>query len=45
VWFIDGGGRERTEAEYRTLLHRAGFTLARVVSTGRASAILEGHSV
>ena len=45
VWFIDGGGRERTEAEYRTLLHRAGFTLARVVSTGSASAILEGHPV
>jgi hypothetical protein len=45
VWFIDGGGRERTEAEYRTPLHRAGFTLARVVSTGSASAILEGHPV
>jgi hypothetical protein len=45
VWFFDGGGRERTEAEYRTLLGLAGFTLARVVSTGRASAILEGHPV
>jgi hypothetical protein len=45
VWFIGGGGRERTETEYRMLLHRAGFTLARVVSTGRTSAILEGHPV
>ena len=42
VWFI-GGGCERTEAEYRALLHRAGFTLARVVPTGGSHAILEGR--
>ena len=40
VWFIGGGGRERTEAEYGALLHRAGFTLARVVPTGGSHAIL-----
>jgi SAM-dependent methyltransferase len=45
VWFIDGGGRERTEAEYRILLRRAGFALARVVPTAGPSAIIEGHLV
>ena len=45
VWFLGGGGRERTEAEYRRLLHRAGFALARVVATEGPSAILEGHPV
>ena len=43
VWFIDGGGCERSEAEYRALLRRGGFTLARVVSTGGSSAILESR--
>ena len=42
VGFIAGGG-ERSEAEYRALLRRGGFTLARVVSTGGSSAILEGR--
>jgi hypothetical protein len=39
------GGRERTQAEYRTLLERAGFRLARIVPTpvhgGRRYSILE----
>jgi len=43
VWFIGGGGCERSEAEYRALLRRGGFTLARVVSTGGSSAILESR--
>jgi hypothetical protein len=43
VWFIGGGGCERSEAEYRALLRRGGFTPARVVSTGGSSAILESH--
>jgi hypothetical protein len=43
VWFIGGGGGERTEAEYRALLHRSGFALARVVPTGGPSAILESR--
>jgi SAM-dependent methyltransferase len=43
VWFIGGGGCERTEAEYRGLLRRGGFTLARVVPTGGPSAILESR--
>jgi hypothetical protein len=30
VWFIGGGGCERTEAEYGALLHRGGFELIRV---------------
>lgn len=35
------GGRERTEAEYRTLLARAGFRLLRIVSTSLPDSILE----
>ena len=35
------GGQERTEAEYRTLLDRAGFRLARVVPTESAVSIVE----
>jgi SAM-dependent methyltransferase len=42
VWFIGGGGGERTEAEYRALLRRGGFSLERVVPVGRAS-ILESR--
>jgi hypothetical protein len=45
VWFIGSGGRERTEAEFRALLRRAGLALARVVPTGGPSAILESHPV
>jgi hypothetical protein len=41
VWFIGGGGCERTEAEYKTLLRRAGLRLTRVVPTGERSAVLE----
>ncbi len=37
VWFIGGGGCERTETEYRALLRRGGFTLERVVPTGEFS--------
>jgi O-methyltransferase domain len=43
VWFIGGGGCERTEAEYSTLLRRAGFGLVRVVPLGGSSAILESR--
>jgi hypothetical protein len=43
VWFIGGGGCERTEAEYRALRRRGGFALARVVPTGGPSAILESR--
>jgi len=43
VWFIGGGGCERTEGEYRGLLRRGGFVLARVVPTGGPSAILESR--
>jgi hypothetical protein len=35
------GGRERTEAEFRSLLSAAGLRLARVVPTGIAHSILE----
>jgi hypothetical protein len=41
VWFIGGGGCERTEAEYRTLLRNGGFALVRVVPVGERSAVLE----
>ena len=39
------GGRERTEPEYRTLLDKAGFRLARVVPTESAVSILEAVPV
>jgi len=35
------GGRERTEAEYRTLIERAGFHLERVIPTSARFSILE----
>jgi hypothetical protein len=38
------GGRERTEAEFRSLLREAGFALTQVVPTPGAS-ILEGTPV
>jgi hypothetical protein len=36
------GGRERTEEEFRHLLGRAGFRLARVIPTGAEVSVLEG---
>lgn len=36
------GGRERTEAEFSTLLDSAGFTLTRVIATGLEYSVLEG---
>src|SRR5206468_6991940 len=45
VWFIGGGGCERTEAEYRALLRSGGFALERVVPTDGPSAILESRPV
>jgi hypothetical protein len=41
VWFIGSGGCERTEAEYKTLLRRAGLRLTQVVPIGGSSAVLE----
>lgn len=38
------GGRERTEAEFRSLLHEAGFSLERIIPAGGAS-ILESRPV
>jgi SAM-dependent methyltransferase len=39
------GGRERTEGEYRTLLGRAGFRLARVVPTQALVSLIEGERI
>jgi hypothetical protein len=39
------GGQERTEQEYRDLLHKAGFKLARVVPTHSAASIVEAFPV
>lgn len=36
------GGRERSEAEYRGLLGRAGFRLSRIVETGLEYSVVEG---
>jgi hypothetical protein len=35
------GGQERTEPEYRALLDKAGFQLARVVPTDSAVSVVE----
>ena len=37
------GGRERTEAEYRDLLHAAGFELLRIVPTLAPASIVEAR--
>ena len=39
------GGRERSEADYRTLLRRAGFELARVIPTASPMSLVEGVAV
>ncbi len=39
------GGRERTEAEFRDLYHRAGFRLTRVVPTESPFSVIEGVRV
>jgi hypothetical protein len=36
------GGKERTEAEYRTLFRTAGFELTRIVPTGAEVSVIEG---
>jgi hypothetical protein len=40
---VHGGGRERTEGEYRELFKRAGFTLSRVIPTAGPMSILEAR--
>jgi hypothetical protein len=37
------GGRERTESEYRALLHAAGFEVTRIVPTASGLAVIEAH--
>ena len=39
--FVMGGGRERTENEYRSLLESTGFDLSRTVPTEESVSILE----
>jgi hypothetical protein len=41
VMLVQLGGQERTEAEYRSLLGKAGFHLAKVVPTDSAASIVE----
>jgi hypothetical protein len=43
MMLVGPGGRERTEPEYATLLHRAGFQLSRVVQTESAVSIVEAR--
>jgi O-methyltransferase domain/Dimerisation domain len=40
-----GGGRERTEVEFRDLLRKAGFTLTRVIPATGVTSIVEAHPV
>src|SRR3984893_8261676 len=40
---VSGGGRERTEAEYRALLVKAGLRLTRIIRTPGPSAIIEAE--
>jgi hypothetical protein len=42
VMLVFAGGQERTEAEYRVLLGKAGFRLNRVVPTTSVVSIVEG---
>ena len=37
------GGRERTAADYQTLLHEAGFTVKRVIPTTGPLSIIEAQ--
>jgi hypothetical protein len=39
------GGQERTEAEYRALLEKAGFRLKRVVPTQSAVSVIEAAPI
>ncbi len=41
VMLVLAGGQERTEAEYSSLLDKAGFRLLGVVPTGSAVSVLE----
>ena len=41
VMLVLPGGQERTEAEYRALLGKAGFRLSRVVPTASAVSVVE----
>jgi hypothetical protein len=40
---VMNGGRERTEAEYRELLDRAGLALARIVPIETGASVLEAR--
>jgi hypothetical protein len=42
---VEGGGQERTEAEYRALLDAAGFNLVTIYPTAASFSILEGMPV
>ena len=41
MMLVGPGGQERTAAEYRTLLDKAGFRLARVVPTSSPVSVVE----
>lgn len=40
--FVMGGGRERTEAEFRQLFHSSGFRLSRIIPTPETIVVIEG---
>jgi hypothetical protein len=40
--FVMGGGRERTEAEFRELFESSGFTLSKIVPTQEGISVIEG---
>jgi len=42
VMLLIPGGKERTEAEYRSLFDEAGFELSRIVPTNTELSIVEG---
>ena len=42
---VEGGGQERTEAEYRALFDAAGFKLIKIYPTAVSFSILEGMPV
>jgi hypothetical protein len=45
VMLLQTGGEERSEDEYRALLDKAGFRLARVIPTNSVASIVEAVPV
>ena len=45
IMLVETGGRERTQAEFATLLSATGFAVTRAIATGAGVAIIEAVAV